>query len=365
MRRSPWLLALDIALVVAVVAGITGFARSDKHVTLSVDGQASEVHTFADTVGGLLQEEHLTVSQRDVVSPSPADALVDGATVDVKFARQLSITIDGQPKQIWTTAVTVDQALDQLGVRSQAAVVSASRSDRIPLTGLQLGVQLPDRITVLHDSRRTTVVTAAPTVGSALREAGIRFGTHDHLSVSPQAKLSHDMNVSLVRVAVRMERHPFAVDHRTIRRGTSSMYVGNEKVVKAGHDGRGVAVYRLIKHDGVIVRRVLVKRHLARHPAPRIVVYGTKERPYSPPSGGAGGLNWDALAQCESGGNPSAVNAGGYYGLYQFSLSTWYSVGGSGNPVDAASSEQTYRAQVLYSRSGASPWPVCGSLLFS
>ena len=100
-------------------------------------------------------------------------------------------------------------------------------------------------------------------------------------------------------------------------------------------------------------------------PTPRVVLYGTKERPYTAPSTGAADLNWAALAQCESGGNPRAVNPAGYYGLYQFALSTWYSVGGTGNPIDASADEQTYRAQVLYSRSGASPWPVCGPLLFS
>jgi hypothetical protein len=56
---------------------------------------------------------------------------------------------------------------------------------------------------------------------------------------------------------------------------------------------------------------------------------------------------------------------GQYFGLYQFSLSTWASVGGSGNPIDASSSEQTQRAQILYSRAGDSPWPVCGSRLYT
>jgi peptidoglycan hydrolase-like protein with peptidoglycan-binding domain len=75
-------------------------------------------------------------------------------------------------------------------------------------------------------------------------------------------------------------------------------------------------------------------------------------------------LNWRALARCESGGNPRAVNPAGYYGLYQFSPSTWRSVGGSGLPSHASSREQTLRAQTLFRRSGSSPWPVCGRHLF-
>jgi Transglycosylase-like domain/Putative peptidoglycan binding domain len=75
-------------------------------------------------------------------------------------------------------------------------------------------------------------------------------------------------------------------------------------------------------------------------------------------------LNWRALAQCESSGNPRAVNPAGYYGLYQFSPSTWRSVGGSGLPSRASAGEQTRRAQILFRRDGSSPWPNCGHHLF-
>ena len=75
-------------------------------------------------------------------------------------------------------------------------------------------------------------------------------------------------------------------------------------------------------------------------------------------------LNWPALARCESSGNPRAVNPAGYYGLYQFTPSTWRSVGGRGLPTQASSGEQTLRAQILFRRSGSGPWPVCGHHLF-
>ena len=69
----------------------------------------------------------------------------------------------------------------------------------------------------------------------------------------------------------------------------------------------------------------------------------------------------ESIAACESGGDPTAVNPAGYYGKYQFDLGTWASVGGSGNPAEAPEAEQDYRAALLLSRAGASPWPVCGA----
>lgn len=77
--------------------------------------------------------------------------------------------------------------------------------------------------------------------------------------------------------------------------------------------------------------------------------------------GGVSQATLDAIAACESGGDPTAISSdGSYRGKYQFDFGTWESVGGSGDPAAASEPEQDYRAALLYSRSGSSPWPVCG-----
>jgi hypothetical protein len=79
------------------------------------------------------------------------------------------------------------------------------------------------------------------------------------------------------------------------------------------------------------------------------------------PAGSAASPQLEAIAACESGGNPSAVGGGGQFrGKYQFTYSTWASVGGSGDPAAATEAEQDKRAAMLLARSGNSPWPVCG-----
>jgi soluble lytic murein transglycosylase-like protein len=86
-----------------------------------------------------------------------------------------------------------------------------------------------------------------------------------------------------------------------------------------------------------------------------------REEQFAALPGGISASTLEAIASCESGGDPSAVSSDGTYrGLYQFDYGTWESVGGSGDPAGASAAEQTYRAALLYSRSGSSPWPVCG-----
>jgi hypothetical protein len=76
--------------------------------------------------------------------------------------------------------------------------------------------------------------------------------------------------------------------------------------------------------------------------------------------GGALSPQLEAIAQCESGGDPTAIGGGLYRGKYQFSYETWASVGGTGDPAAAPEAEQDARAAALLARDGAGHWPVCG-----
>jgi Transglycosylase-like domain len=78
-------------------------------------------------------------------------------------------------------------------------------------------------------------------------------------------------------------------------------------------------------------------------------------------SAGAVSPQLEAIAACESGGDPTAIGGGGLYrGKYQFTYETWASVGGSGDPAAAPEAEQDARAAALLARDGAGHWPVCG-----
>ena len=71
---------------------------------------------------------------------------------------------------------------------------------------------------------------------------------------------------------------------------------------------------------------------------------------------------WSALRGCESSGRYDVVATNGHYGAYQFDLSTWRSVGGTGFPSAASREEQDYRALILYRMRGWQPWECAGIL---
>jgi hypothetical protein len=71
--------------------------------------------------------------------------------------------------------------------------------------------------------------------------------------------------------------------------------------------------------------------------------------------------NWDAIAQCESGGNWAINTGNGYYGGLQFTITTWQSNGGYGMPNLASRAEQIRVAENVLRTQGIGAWPVCGA----
>ncbi|MFD7936531.1 transglycosylase family protein [Streptomyces sp. NPDC048253] len=73
---------------------------------------------------------------------------------------------------------------------------------------------------------------------------------------------------------------------------------------------------------------------------------------------------WDAVAQCEAGGNWSINTGNGYYGGLQFSASTWAAYGGTAyaSTADQASkSQQIAIGEKVLAGQGKGAWPVCGT----
>ncbi len=74
-----------------------------------------------------------------------------------------------------------------------------------------------------------------------------------------------------------------------------------------------------------------------------------------------GAPNWDAVAQCESGGNWQANTGNGEYGGLQFKPGTWTQYGGVGNPAAASREQQIAVANRVFAEEGLDPWPKCGA----
>jgi len=105
-------------------------------------------------------------------------------------------------------------------------------------------------------------------------------------------------------------------------------------------------------------------RTFAKLLAKAAIVGGFVAASLGPSTGAAGAAptpNWDAIAQCESGGNWHANTGNGEYGGLQFKPATWAQFGGVGNPAAASRDQQIAVANRVFAEDGLDPWPKCGS----
>jgi Transglycosylase-like domain len=173
---------------------------------------------------------------------------------------------------------------------------------------------------------RTTIATAA-LAGALASPAGAQ--THVHALLHPtiggqtvRAQLHRAGHAALVRRDARLA-------HAVRRLG-----------------GEAPSRHALNRMSSRALRRLHVRLARDRH-----------ELKTAPPVSGT----LQAIAACESGGDPHAIGGGGAFrGKYQFTRETWAAMGGSGDPAAAPEAQQDRLAAKLYATAGAGQWPVCG-----
>ncbi|MDE3724432.1 ubiquitin-like domain-containing protein [Nocardiopsis sp. N85] len=367
-RLPPPLLAAVIAAALALGAGGTALA-AHKTVVLDVNGTERTVHTFGGTVADTLDAADITLADGDLVAPALDAPITSGEHVLVRSPRDLTVELDGHPLAHSVNAATLGEALRQIGLDPEGVALSTAHDTPIPTDGLTVTAERAPRMVVLRDTVRTETRSTGDTVADVLDAAHVTLGEHDIVTPDPDTAAAPDMTVRVVPVLGEPVTEEIPIEAEIVERENPDLPEGERETVTEPEDGVKRVVTATVLHHGEEVERVL-EEEVVTAPVEGVVDIGTKAPEGTPPAGGgaAADLNWSALAQCESGGNPSAVNsAGGYHGLYQFSPSTWQSVGGTGLPSEATPQEQTQRAQQLYNAVGGdwqSQWPHCGVHLF-
>jgi uncharacterized protein YabE (DUF348 family) len=350
------------AVLASVVSGSAAFATAANGtpITLVVDGQTKQIDTSANDVLGALKDAGYTVGPHDIVAPSVHSQVSNGLKIVLKQGRLLHLEVDGKERDVWTTAPTVADALQALGYPS-SDFVSVSRSRRLPLSPTSIELRTPKRVVVTHDGKKQRVETTALTVHELLGDLHVSVGPNDRVHPAATKSIESGMKIHVARVHFKVVTQREAMSYPVIKRWDSSMYTDQTRIIRAGVQGSARVTYRVVYVDGKIAGRTVVQRHVLRVPTSQIERVGTKQRPLLD-----NGLNWDAVAQCESGGNWHINTGNGFYGGLQFDYSTWLSYGGGqfASRADLASREQQITvATRLYNARGSSPWPVCGAYL--
>jgi uncharacterized protein YabE (DUF348 family) len=281
-------------LLVLVAGSTSAFAVLHKSATVEVDGSAVQVQGFARTVGELLAAGGITVGPHDLVAPA-----IDGpvpSTVVVRHARQIQVEINGDASTVWTTASSVGQAVDELGMRDEDVRLSASRSASLGRDVLRVSTQKTVHVAV--DGQLIDAVTTGGTVRDALKDVGLVLGDGDQVSVPLDTTAVDGLVVVVTRAASSGQTDTEAVPFDTQQVDDPALAKGTTKVVTAGRAGLRTVTYQLDVVGGVVVSRTPLSSVVTRAPVTQVVHVGTLDPAVAaPPVGVVDPGSAQAIAQ--------------------------------------------------------------------
>ncbi|MGH3760944.1 transglycosylase family protein [Actinophytocola sp.] len=363
--KKSVLKATIASILVSLIGGGAAAIAMNKSVTVDVDGQAHQVNTYADTVGEVLENEGLNVGSHDSLSPSPAASIDDGGTIVLQRGRQLHLTIDGEKRDFWVRATTVEDALKQINLSAEGAWMSAGMDSEVPLNGMALEIKTLKNITLFDGGNKPKALqTTAVTVDELVKELELKLGPDDRITPRGNLKVTDGAEVRITRNGVTVVNRTEKVKPPVQEVEDPNALEGTEVVLDPGAPGERIATYRLTVKNGEEMARVEIGSKITKQPKAKVVRVGTKEPPQPVISDGA---VWDQLAECESGGDWAINTGNGYYGGLQFDQSTWLSNGGDQYaplPHQATREQQIAIAtKVRDDRGGYGAWPACSSKL--
>ena len=412
-KKRLILIGTQLVVVAALILGLIGFVGNNKTVAVNIDGQQQEISTFAGDVRGALEAGDIEIAAGDEVSPSLDEAIANGDVITIARNKEIQLEVDGETKTYTTTAATLGEFLKTVDLDDDAQIGADLDAELVSFSA-PIEVRTPKKITVTKAGKKSSFTSTADTLGEALEENDMKLGKTHKLyrvvkgkngknttkTVKPTAKLNKNFTLVIKAHTTKNDTETVEVPFETKRTNDDSLFVGQEKVKTKGQTGVKTITYKLSLVDGKVKDKEVTGEEITKKPVNAEILVGTKERPTPTPTptqtqraqqtqqrtstptrtatptptrtqapktttANVGGA-WQALAQCESGGNWSINTGNGYYGGLQFSASSWAAAGGTQYaplPHLATPAQQIATAERLKANGGWGHWPACSARL--
>ncbi|NGQ96493.1 DUF348 domain-containing protein [Brevibacillus sp. SYP-B805] len=222
MAHKKLILAAASCLVLVMASVISGtfiLTSQPKHITFSYNGETKSFETTAETVEDFLKEQHIALTDKDLLTPSADTPLTDELTIALHTSWEVPVHVDGQTK-------------------------------------------------VVHTVKRD--------VASILQEAGVTLKPTDKVEPALSASIDQGTPIHVTRVDVKIVQVKEELPYQEIRKFDPTLKKGETRVLQQGQQGLAVDHYKLVSENGKEVSRELVKRDVVTPKHDRIIAVGTK-----------------------------------------------------------------------------------------
>lgn len=193
--------------------------KQTKTVELVVNGNSEMIETKVTYVQDLLAEQGITITPHDLITAPLTDKLQHHDRIEIEYAVPVTIEVDNQSSQMFTTVKTV---------------------------------------------------------GQLIKQVGIQLGEFDVVQPGLQEQLKPGDYVRVSRIEKRLESETEIIPYEIITKQDSTISKGKEKVVQEGQPGLVEHTYERVYADGELVEERLVDTKVQTEAVNRIVAIGTR-----------------------------------------------------------------------------------------
>ncbi|USK59914.1 G5 and 3D domain-containing protein [Peribacillus asahii] len=268
--------AICSVLVLTIVVGILFYQGTKQTITVIIDGQEQVVRTHAATVDEILKELEIQVKAEDYILPSKNSQLKEDVQVVWKPAQQVALLQDGKETKVWTTTDTVGELLKEQDIEvTQHDKLSPAKKAPIK-EKMEISVEKAFPLTLVVGGKKKQVWSTSTTVVDFLTQQGVKLNELDRVEpkLSEKVQAKNTINVTRVEKVTDVVESP--IEYDIVKKEDDSLSEGKEKILTEGKKGQISTQYEVIKENGKEVKRKVIAEKVIKEKQDQVVAVGTK-----------------------------------------------------------------------------------------
>ena len=279
LRSKQIAVSVIVSVLFVTVISLVLYEGNKKTIMLAVNGEEIEVKTYAPTVGHLLSEQDIEVAEHDLVTPSVNTPVESGQSIRWEQSKEVAIKVDQQDidMSVWTTKKTVGEVLEEADIElTEFDKVSPSLQTRLASTN-QVSVEKAYEFTFIDGKEESKYWSTSTTVDDFLKRESIKLNEFDRLEKGTVEELIVPNSVvQVVRVEKVTDVVEEAANFAVETRNDQTLLKGHEKVVQQGEKGTVSRKFEVVLENGIEVSRTMKDEKVIKEPTKKVVAVGSK-----------------------------------------------------------------------------------------
>src|SRR5690606_14678014 len=265
------------AVMVTLFSAWVIFDETKVSVVFTTDGQQQVVKAHMHTVEDLLDEVDIEMKEHDYLSHDLDTKLIDGMEIEYKTAKKVTLTVDGQPETMYTTAINVGQLLNELDIEINEFDKVSHEAREAIVENMEITIDRAFEIKVVDGGKASSYWTTKTSVKQFLQENDIELDRLDKIEPALNEQIDAKTTISITRVVKFEKEIEEEIAFEVEERNDPSLEKGKTKVLQEGKKGLAKRTYEITTENGEEVDRKMLKETIIEKPVKKVVAVGTKQ----------------------------------------------------------------------------------------